>query len=327
MGSTPPPAWRLSKNAETPFDKLRVSGKNPFTIESQPLRLSLSKPRFRENRHPPWSETLGARLHTHDVESTAAVSDSERMRRAQWLAEKEEEIGALQQLSVNEVVPSRRDFTMFVATQKRDIGVVPRLKRCDPDTGAAWPNVDFAALAALYDEAETAAVAVGTARLHGGSIEDLRLVAEATTAPVLRDDLCLHADQVYHARLYGADAVVLPASHLDLEQLRTLAAVANSVHMAAVIEVQSEDDLIRALGLAPACVGVNCMGRDGFTDLSAARSIGAKIPPQRTVLLLSEVPELESLSALEGLIDAAVVGKPLLDAGDPAMLIEAFVNG
>ena len=227
---------------------------------------------------------MGKDLYTPDVESTPAVGDSERMRRAQLLAEKEAEIDALRQLSVTEVVPSRRDFTMFVATQKRGIAVVPRLKRRDPDTGAAWPNVDFAALAALYDEAETAAVAVGTARLHGGSIEDLRLVAEATTAPVLRDDLCVHADQVYHARLYGADAVVLPASHLDLEQLHTLAAVANSVHMAAVIEVQSEDDLTRALGTAPACVGVNCVGRDGFTDLSYARAIGARIPPQRTVL-------------------------------------------
>jgi hypothetical protein len=40
----------LSINAKTPFDELRVSGKSPFKSNPQPLRLSLSKPRFGENR-------------------------------------------------------------------------------------------------------------------------------------------------------------------------------------------------------------------------------------------------------------------------------------
>jgi hypothetical protein len=44
---------RLSINAKTPFDELRVSGKNPLKSNPQPLRLSLSKPRFGENRQSP----------------------------------------------------------------------------------------------------------------------------------------------------------------------------------------------------------------------------------------------------------------------------------
>ncbi len=44
----------LSINANTPFDELGVSGKSPLKSDSLPLRLSLSKPRFGENRqtHP-----------------------------------------------------------------------------------------------------------------------------------------------------------------------------------------------------------------------------------------------------------------------------------
>jgi hypothetical protein len=41
---------RLSIDAETPSDELRVSGKSPLKSIPQPLRLSLSKPRFGENR-------------------------------------------------------------------------------------------------------------------------------------------------------------------------------------------------------------------------------------------------------------------------------------
>jgi hypothetical protein len=43
---------RLSKNAKIPFDELRVSGKILSKMDIKPLRLSLSKPRFGENRHP-----------------------------------------------------------------------------------------------------------------------------------------------------------------------------------------------------------------------------------------------------------------------------------
>jgi hypothetical protein len=51
--------WRLSKNAKIPFDELRVSGKILSKMDIKPLRLSLSKPRFGENRHPLWRERVG----------------------------------------------------------------------------------------------------------------------------------------------------------------------------------------------------------------------------------------------------------------------------
>jgi len=44
------PFARLSKNAKSPFDEPRVSGKSPLKSDPTPLRLSLSKPRFGENR-------------------------------------------------------------------------------------------------------------------------------------------------------------------------------------------------------------------------------------------------------------------------------------
>jgi hypothetical protein len=40
----------VSIDAKTPFDKFRVCGKSPFKSNLQPLRLSLSKPLFGENR-------------------------------------------------------------------------------------------------------------------------------------------------------------------------------------------------------------------------------------------------------------------------------------
>ena len=249
------------------------------------------------------------------------------MDRAAWLAEKAEEVRSLSNLSLNEVMPSRRDFTLFVATHKRGIALVPRLKRIDPDTGGEWRAIDLGAAATVFDDADTAAIAVATSRRHGGSIDDLRAVAESVTAPVLRDDLILDPYQIYHSRLQGADALILPAAHLPLERLRELARVAASLHMAAVVEVTAEAQLGVALELAPACIGIRCAGVDGFADRAAAGRLARAIPAQRIVLLLDEVRALDELRDLGGAIDAAVVGDALLGAADPSAAIAAFASG
>ena len=247
------------------------------------------------------------------------------MGRARWLAEKQAEVAGLGDLAFPEIVPSRRDFTQFVATQKQGLALVPRLQRANPDTGGAWPALDVVGFAACCDEADTAAIAVRTAAEFGMGVADLDAVRAAVSAPLLRDDLCLHRLQIYQARLRGADAVVLPAAELGAPALRDLAAVAASMHMASVVEVGTDAALATALDLPTACIGLSAAGPDGYADRSAVRGLAAQVPPRRTVLLLSEVAALDDLFELGGLIDAAVVGDALLAAADPAAAIGAFL--
>jgi indole-3-glycerol phosphate synthase len=242
------------------------------------------------------------------------------MDRSRLIAEKNAEIDVLTGLNLTEVTPSRRDFVMFVATQKNGITLVPRLKRADPDTGKTWPGLDVIALARTLDDTEVGALAVATAGYYGASIGDLLSVAENVTAPILRDDLCLHRLQVFQARLHGADAVVVP-SQSTRGPMAELVQVANSTHMAAVIEVTEMDDVDAALAFPTACIGIQCAQANGRADLERVRAVAQRIPPRRTVLLLTDVATLDELDALNGVIDAAVVGEALLDAADPAAAI------
>jgi indole-3-glycerol phosphate synthase len=247
------------------------------------------------------------------------------MSRAAWLAEKRAESITLGDLPLPEIVPSRRDFTQFIATQRQGLALIARLQRANPDTGATWPDLDMAAFARACDDAETAALAVRTATMYGGRLADLDTVVAAASAPVLRDDLCLDRQQIYAARLHGADAVLLPAAELDTDALRELAAVAGSVHMAAVVEVGTRAHLDSALALPTACIGINSMGGDGRADLVRVRALAGQIPRHRTALLLAEVAALDDLIALAGVIDAAVVGDVLLTAADPGAAVAGFL--
>lgn len=242
------------------------------------------------------------------------------MPRTLLIAEKNAEIEVLAGLNLTEVTPSRRDFAMFVATQKNGITLVPRLKRADPDTGRTWPGLDLVAVARRLDDTEVGALAVATAGYYGASIGDLLAVAEAVTAPVLRDDLCLHRLQVYQARLHGADAVIVPL-HQPRDGLAELVQTASSTHMATIIEVAALGDIDGALPFSTACIGIHCPQADGRADLDRVRAIAQRIPRQRTVVLLSEVATWDALWSLHGLVDAALVGDLLLDAPDPEAVI------
>jgi indole-3-glycerol phosphate synthase len=242
-----------------------------------------------------------------------------------WLAERREALAGLSTLRLPEIVPSRRDFTQFVTTQKQGIALVPRLQRRNPETGGAWPALDLAAFARVCDDTDAGALAVRTAALFGGTMDDLDTVAASVTAPVLHDDLCIAREQLFAARLRGADAVLLPADALDAARLRELDAVATSLHMAVVVDVGTADELAAALVLATACIGLRGSGADGYADVDAVAALARGVPRRRTTLLLAEVRRLDELSRLAELIDAAVVGDALLDAADPAAAITAFL--
>lgn len=237
------------------------------------------------------------------------------------IAEKNAEIDVLAGLNLTEVTPSRRDFAMFVATQKNGIALIPRLKRADPDTEQSWPGLDLVALARQLDDTEVGALAVATAGYYGASVGDLVSVAEVVTAPVLRDDLCLHRLQVFQARLHGADAVLIPVQQGSAARRADLVETATSTHMASVIAVTMEAELDDALAFPTACIGIHCAGSDGYADVERMRAIAQRIPPARTTLVLTEMASFDELWSLNGVVDAAVIGNLLLSAADPVAMI------
>ncbi|MBI1817560.1 MAG: hypothetical protein HYR72_21500 [Deltaproteobacteria bacterium] len=229
------------------------------------------------------------------------------MDRRRWLQEKREEAGGLHGLRLSEITPSRRDFALYVATQRQELALIARAQRADPITDQTWSGRDLVAFAVACDDAEVAALSVATDSQRDGSLALLRSVAEATTAPVLRDDLTLDPNQLYDARLHGADAAIFPASELAADTLVELVHLASSLHMASVIEVQRAGDLMKALACGKALIGIDA-------DLDATLSLANEVPSNRTVIALRDLGTLAAVRRLRTHVDAVVVGPLLLNS-------------
>jgi indole-3-glycerol phosphate synthase/phosphoribosylanthranilate isomerase len=223
--------------------------------------------------------------------------------------------------------PPPRDLSG--ALRRPGVSLIAEVKRASPSKGSLRPDLDPAALAAVYQEGGASAISVLTdERYFQGSLADLRAVRKAAGLPVLRKDFVIDAYQLWEARAAGADAVLLIVAALDDSELAALYAGARKLGMSALVEVHDAREVERALQISPRILGVN--NRDLHTfkvDLETTARLRARIPPEVTLVAESGVHTRADVQRLAEIgADAALVGESLVRAPDPAAKIRELLG-
>ena len=136
--------------------------------------------------------------------------------------------------------------------------MIAEVKRRSPSKGDIRIDLDPAALAAAYADGGASAVSVLTEPRHfAGSPDDLLAVRAAVDLPVLRKDFVTTAYQVWEARAWGADAVLLIVAALDPPALRALLDEAAEAGLDALVEVHTVAEATVAADAGATLVGVN----------------------------------------------------------------------
>lgn len=209
------------------------------------------------------------------------------------------------------------------------VQVIAEIKRRSPSAGPIRPGADPAAIARAYAAGGAAALSVLTDPVFfDGAPEALRRARAATSLPVLRKDFLLSPAQVYEARAWGADAVLLIARILTDPQLRTLSAVAADLGMDVLVEVHDEVELDRALAAGATLVGINHRDLDRFvTDLDVSARLAPRVPPE--VVLVAE-SGLQSRADVEAMgqrgVDAVLIGEGLMRQPDVEAAVRALLG-
>lgn len=144
---------------------------------------------------------------------------------------------------------------------------------------------------------------------------------------VLMKDFIMHPKQLKLAVNHGATAILLMASILDDNTLKTLYDTAIDYGLTPIVEVHDELTLARANELAPMVIGVN--NRNLHTlevDLNTAKRLIKNIPDTCIAICesgLSKASEIQAMLALG--YDGFLIGSSLMSQPEPGLELKKIL--
>lgn len=208
------------------------------------------------------------------------------------------------------------------------VKVIAEVKRSSPSKGALAMIADPAGLAADYAAGGASVISVLTERRRfGGSLEDLAAVRAAVDIPVLRKDFVVSSYQLWEARAYGADVILLIVAALDQPTLVGLRERAESLGMTALVEVHDEAEAERAVEAGARIIGINArnlktleVDRDTFARLAPGIPQGIVKVAESGVRGPCDVIEYARAGA-----SAVLVGESLVTGGRPREAVAELI--
>jgi indole-3-glycerol phosphate synthase len=194
------------------------------------------------------------------------------------------------------LAPPVRSFAQALRRHQRPT-LIAEVKHASPSRGVLIEPFEPLAIAATYSHGGASAISVLTdQRYFQGSLKYLEGIRQQDAVgpdghhpPLLRKDFIIDAYQVFEARAYGADAILLIMAALPDDQIKLLYDLAQQLGMDTLVEVHDDDELQRALALDVAIIGVNNRNLHTFElSLDTTAQVFAKIPAGRNITLVSE---------------------------------------
>ena len=247
------------------------------------------------------------------------------------VARKREEIAALKKAGLHEPdleIESPRGFHR-VLVDFPGVAIIAEAKKASPSKGIIQPDFDPVRIAKRYKAGGAQAMSVLTdVDFFQGSIEYIALVREAVDLPVLRKEFIIDEIQVREARLYGADAILLIAAILDIQQMRDFRHLAEELGMDVLVEVHDENELEGAIAAGSRLIGINNRNLNDFSvDLNTTFRLQRLIPSDIPIVSESGIKTRDDIIRLrEAGIAAALIGESLMRSTDQEKLLHEFMS-
>ena len=200
--------------------------------------------------------------------------------------------------------------------------VIAEVKKASPSKGVLRADFRPAEIAASYAKHGAACLSVLTdVHFFQGAPAYLQQARAACAIPALRKDFIIDPYQVYEARSWGADCILLIVAALDHGLMADLEACAHELGMGVLVEVHNAEELDAALRLRTALLGINNRNLRTFeTSLATTFELLPRIAPEKLVITESGILAGDDVQRMRDAgVNGFLVGEAFMRAADPGL--------
>ena len=142
--------------------------------------------------------------------------------------------------------------------KKNKVSVIAEIKKASPSAGIIVENYDPRLIAKQYFNSGADCLSVLTEENYfKGKLEDIFEIKKEVKLPILCKDFMIDSYQVYLAKSFGADAILIILSAIDDKTANEIYNVAQELNMSTIVEVHTNEEAKRAINFKNSIIGIN----------------------------------------------------------------------
>jgi len=207
--------------------------------------------------------------------------------------------------------------------------IIAELKAASPSEGIIAENFNPSLQAQYYINGRANAISILTDyEFFKGSFDVLEQIRDQTKQPLLCKEFIIEEKQIRYARACGADLVLLIVKILDDDRLLALKQEIEKWGMKALIEIQNDDELERALKTEPELLLINNRNLSSFdVDMSTTEKLLDGIPDDVRVIAASGIQSPDDLKNFSARVDGFLIGTSLMRSDNPEKFLRDCRDG
>ncbi|MEN8186169.1 MAG: indole-3-glycerol phosphate synthase TrpC [Bacteroidota bacterium] len=212
---------------------------------------------------------------------------------------------------------------------KNGSGIIAEFKRRSPSKQMINNKSSVIDVVKGYESAGVSGISVlGDTKYFGGALDDLIQARNSVNIPILRKEFIIDTYQIFEAKAFGADSILLIAAILTENEIIAFSKQAKELGMDVLLEIHNEEELNKSDLTYIDLVGVNNRDLKTFdVSLESSKKLSKLIPDDKVKISESGISSIEAIIELKKYgFQGFLIGENFMKTENPGKSANDFLN-